>query len=39
MDRTDCPADATKDQKTEWLAGYEEAMAETEGDDFPGDRK
>lgn len=36
MDRTDCPAEATKDQKAEWLSGYEEAAGE---DDFPGDRK
>lgn len=33
MDRTDCPAEATKAQKAEWLAGYEEAAGE---DDFPG---
>lgn len=39
MDRTDCPADATKEQKAEWLAGYEESAAEQNEDDFPGDRK
>jgi hypothetical protein len=32
---TDCPTDATKEQQSEWLAGFDEAA----GDDFPGDKK